>query len=69
MQTTACPASGQKRKEGLGLDVKGGEVKVRTTNWCGCYLRPTRLAKDRKKSQKEQRPRQHRRHFELAKEK
>ena len=25
MQTTACPASGQKRKEGLGLDVKRGE--------------------------------------------
>ena len=25
MLTRACPASGQKKKEGLGLDVKGGE--------------------------------------------
>ena len=26
--TTVCPASGQKKKEGLGLDMKGGEVGI-----------------------------------------
>ena len=35
MLTTACPASGQEKKEGLGLDVERGEVEVRITDWCG----------------------------------
>ena len=38
MLTTACPASGQKKKEGLGLDVEGGEVEVRITHWC-CQMK------------------------------
>ena len=35
MLTRVCPASGQKKEERLGLDVKGGEVEVRVTDWCG----------------------------------
>ena len=27
--------SEKEKKEGLGLDVKGGEVEVRITDWCG----------------------------------
>ena len=66
MQTMVCPVSGQKRKGGLGLDVKRGEVKVGTTNrWP--YVRPRRLAKHRKKIQKEQKARQHCRNVEWAK--
>ena len=35
MLSTVCPASGQKKKEGLGLDVERGEAEVRITDWCG----------------------------------